>query len=216
MRLRLIVLRRGIVRPGRRVGRRAGAYLACLTHLTRLASLHEARGSGRIRPATCNLPPSTGASSGVVQMSLDLALKFVHVLSAVVAVGANVTYVIWLRLAGRDRERVLFAISGIRFLDRRLANPLYVVVLVTGVAMVLDGQYSFETGWIAAAIALYLLTAAVGIVLFAPALRRQVAAAERDTATAAYAGAASRSVTLALSTTAIVFLIVFLMVTKPF
>ncbi len=149
-------------------------------------------------------------------MSLDLALKFVHVLSAVVAVGANVTYVVWLRLAGRDRERVLFAISGIRFLDRRLANPLYVVVLVTGVAMVLDGQYSFETGWIAAAIALYLLTAAVGIVLFAPAIRRQVVEAERDTATAAYATAASRSVTLALSTTAIVFLIVFLMVTKPF
>ncbi len=149
-------------------------------------------------------------------MSFESVLKFIHVLSAIVALGANVTYVVWLRLAGRDRERILFAISGIRYLDRRLANPLYVLVFVTGVAMVLDGQYSFETGWIAAAIALYLLTAAVGIVLFAPAIRRQVAEAERDTASATYAAAAARSVTLALATTAIVFVIVFLMVGKPF
>ncbi len=149
-------------------------------------------------------------------MSFESGLKFIHVLSAVVAVGANVTYVVWLRLAGRDRERLLFAISGIRYLDRRLANPLYLVVFVTGVMMVLSGRYSFETGWIAAAIALYLLVAVVGIALFAPAIRRQVAEAERDPASAAYAAAASRSVTLALTTTAIVFVIVFLMVGKPF
>jgi uncharacterized membrane protein len=145
-----------------------------------------------------------------------LVLKLVHVLAAIVAVGANVSYGFWLRLAGRDRDRLRFAIEGIRWLDRRIANPMYVVVLVTGVVMVLAGAYSFETGWIAASIALYVLVAIVGIVLFAPATRRQLAEAERDPTSAAYAAAAARTTRLGLATTAAVFVIVALMVTKPF
>lgn len=145
-----------------------------------------------------------------------LVLKLVHVLAAVVAVGANVSYGFWLRLAGRDRDRLRFAIEGIRWLDRRIANPMYVVVLVTGVVMVLAGAYSFETGWIAASIALYVLVAIVGIVLFAPAIRRQLAEAERDPTSPAYAAAAARTTQLGLATTAAVFVIVALMVTKPF
>lgn len=149
-------------------------------------------------------------------MSLLVALKLVHLLSVIVAVGANVSYVFWLRLAGRDRDRLVFAITGIRRLDRRIANPLYIVVLVTGVLMVLNGSYSFETGWIAAAIVLYVLTAIIGIALFAPAIRRQLAEAERDTTSPAYAAAASRTTVLAVLTTAIVFAIVYLMIVKPF
>jgi uncharacterized membrane protein len=145
-----------------------------------------------------------------------LVLKLVHVLAAIVAVGANVSYGFWLRLAGRDRDRLRFAIEGIRWLDRRIANPMYVVVLVTGVVMVLAGAYSFETGWIAASIALYVLVAIVGIVLFAPAIRRQLAEAERDPTSPAYAAAAARTTQLGLATTAAVFVIVALMVTKPF
>lgn len=149
-------------------------------------------------------------------MSLVLVLKVVHVVSAIVAVGANVTYGFWLRLAGRDRERLLFAIHGVRWLDRRLANPMYVVVLVTGVLMVMSGAYSFETGWIAASIVLYILIAILGIAAFAPAIRRQLAEAERDPASPAYAAAAAQTARLGLATTAVVLVIVILMVTKPF
>lgn len=149
-------------------------------------------------------------------MSVILILKLVHVLAAIVAVGANVTYGFWLRLAGRDRERLLFAIEGVRWLDRRIANPMYGVVLVTGVLMVLAGAYSFETGWIAAAIVLYVLVAILGIAVFAPAIRRQLAEAERDPTSSAYAEAAARTTRLGLATTAIVFVIVVLMIAKPF
>lgn len=149
-------------------------------------------------------------------MSEILILKLVHVLSAIVAVGANVTYAFWLRLAGRDRERLLFAIEGIRWIDRRVANPAYGVLLVTGVLMVLAGAYSFETGWIAASLALYVLVAIAGITLFAPAVRRQLAEAERDPTSPAYAAAAARTTRLGLATTAAVLVIVVLMVTKPF
>jgi uncharacterized membrane protein len=149
-------------------------------------------------------------------MSVFLLLKVVHVLSAIVAVGANVTYAFWLRRARGDRARLIDAISGVRTLDGRFANPAYILLLITGVGMVLTGAYSFETGWIAASIALYVFTAVLGITAFAPALRRQLAEAERDPASPAYALIERRSTLLGLVTTALVVLIVVLMVTKPF
>jgi uncharacterized membrane protein len=149
-------------------------------------------------------------------MSLFIALKIVHVMAAITAVGANVTYAFWLRLAGSDRTRLLFAIEGVRRLDRLVANPAYILLLLTGVAMVLTGAYRFEDGWLAAAIALYVLTAVIGITLFAPAIRRQQAEAERDPGSPAYAAAAGRSNLLGLLTVLIVLVIVVLMVAKPF
>jgi uncharacterized membrane protein len=149
-------------------------------------------------------------------MALIPLLKLVHVLAAIVAVGANVTYAIWLRRAGRDRDRLLFVIGTIRLIDRRVANPGYLVLLTTGVLMIVGGLYSFETGWIVAAIALYVLTALLGLLAFAPAIRRQLAEAEKDPSSDAYAAAASRSSALGVLTTAIVIAIVALMVLKPF
>jgi uncharacterized membrane protein len=145
-----------------------------------------------------------------------LLVKVVHVLAAIVAVGANVTYAFWLHRAERDRERLIWSIEGVRRLDRKFANPGYIVVLISGIAMVLTGGYRFDQGWIATAIVLYVLTAILGIGAFAPAIRRQLAEAETDPASEAYAAAARRVNLLGRLTTAIVALIVFLMVTKPF
>ncbi len=148
-----------------------------------------------------------------------LALKLVHVLAAVVAVGANVTYAVWLSGAGRDRDRLVFAIDGIRRLDRRLANPGYVLLLLTGIGMVATGAYRFLTPgmhWLDVAVTLYVLTAVLGITVFAPALRQQLALARQDPSTPAYAAAARRTRWLTVATTSIVVVIVALMVTKPF
>jgi uncharacterized membrane protein len=149
-------------------------------------------------------------------VSLFVILKFLHVLPVIVAVGANLTYAFWLRAAGHDRDRLVFAITTIRRLDRVVANPAYIVILVTGVAMVMSGAYSFQTGWIAVSLVLYVSIAIFGIAAFAPALRRQLAEAERDPTSAAYAAAARRSNLYGLLATAIAVTIVFLMVTKPF
>jgi uncharacterized membrane protein len=149
-------------------------------------------------------------------MSLFIALKIVHVLAAITAVGANVTYAFWLRLAGTERERLLFAIEGVRRMDRLIANPAYILLLITGVLMVMTGAYRFEEGWLSAAIALYVITSVIGITLFAPALRRQQAEAERDPSSAAYAAAARRTNILGVLTMLIVLVIVVLMIAKPF
>jgi uncharacterized membrane protein len=145
-----------------------------------------------------------------------MLLKIVHILAAVVALGANVTYAFWLRHAGLDQSRLVFVIAGIRRLDNRLANPAYIVLLVTGILLVVTGAFSFSAGWISASFALYFATALLGIFAFAPALRRQLAEAEKDPSTEAYAAAARRSTLLGILTTAIVVVIVVLMVTKPF
>jgi uncharacterized membrane protein len=149
-------------------------------------------------------------------MSLVLLLKLIHVLAAITAVGANLTFSFWLRYAGRDRDRLVWTLHGIRRLDRRIANPAYVVVLVTGVLMVAGGVFSFQAGWIVAALAIYVAVVVVGIGLYAPALRRQIAEAEADPESVAYGTAARRSNLLGVVTTAAVLVIVWLMVTKPF
>jgi len=148
-------------------------------------------------------------------MSAFLVLKIVHVLSAIVAVGANLTYAFWLRRAGLDRDRLTWTIEGVRRLDSRVANPAYILLLVTGVLMVLTGAYSFEARWLQLAVILYVAVALLGILVFAPAVRRQAAEAERDPTSTAYADAARRSNRLGLLTTGIALLIVVLMVTKP-
>jgi uncharacterized membrane protein len=144
-----------------------------------------------------------------------LLLKLAHVASAIVAIGANVTYAIWMSRAHRDRAHLVFVIETIRFLDRRLALPAYGLVLLTGIVMVARGVYSFTTGWIAAAIGLYLVAVVVGIVAFSPTIRRQLAEARRDASSPAYAELAHRNKVLTLVTLTVVGAIVVLMVTKP-
>lgn len=149
-------------------------------------------------------------------MSIVQLLKLIHVLAAITAVGANLTYTYWLRYAGRDRDRLVWTTKGIRRLDNFIATPAYVVLGITGVLMVLAGAFSFTTGWIIVAIVLYVLMIILGIALYAPALKRQIAEAETDPTSAAYAGAAGRTNTYGVITTAVVLVIVVLMVTKPF
>jgi uncharacterized membrane protein len=149
-------------------------------------------------------------------MSAFLVLKVIHVVSAIVAVGANLTYAFWLRRAGLDRDRLTWTIDSIRRLDRRIANPGYVLLLITGVLMVLSGAYSFEARWLQLAIVLYVAVALLGILAFAPAVRRQAGEAARDPTSPAYAAAARRSNLLGLLTTGVAVGIVVLMVAKPF
>ena len=115
-----------------------------------------------------------------------------------------------------SRGHVAYAIRGVRRLDRTLANPAYSVLLVTGVLMVATGAFSYSEHWLQIAIALYVLTALLGFVVFAPAIRRQLAEAEADPSSAAYRAAAQRTTGLGLLTMAVVLVIVYLMVVKPF
>lgn len=148
-------------------------------------------------------------------MSLFVLLKIVHILSAITALGANLTYPYWLRRAGRDRERVIDAIDGISRLDRRVANPAYMLAFLSGAGMILTGAYSFTTFWVAAAIVLFVTVAVLGITVYAPAFRRQRAEAERDITSDTYTAVERRQTAIGIFVTVLVVGIVVLMVSKP-
>lgn len=149
-------------------------------------------------------------------MDWYLPLKLVHVLSAIVAVGTNVTYFVWLAsMKGRAPTQQMFALETVKKLDARLANPAYGVLPLTGVIMVLisDGL-GFTTFWIAFAIGLYILVGVIAGAFFAPSLRRQTDLAG-EAGSPAYEAAARRTRTTGLLTMLPIAGILYLMVMKP-
>ena len=147
-----------------------------------------------------------------------LPLKLVHVLSAMVAVGTNVTYFVWLAaMKDRPPAEQSFALDTIKKLDSRLANPAYGVLPLTGVIMVLvSDAWAFTTFWILFAIGLYILVGVFGGALFAPSLRRQTELVATDgSGSAAYEAAGRRTRTTGLLTMLPVTGILYLMVMKP-
>lgn len=149
-------------------------------------------------------------------MSLYLLLKTIHVLLAMVAVGANVSYAIWLQRAARDPQHLDFALRGIKFLDDRLANPAYVLLLLTGLGMILVAGIPWTTPWILSSIVLYALMAGIGLLGYTPLLRRQIAALESyGTQSQEYRTVAAQALLMGLLIVVLVLTIIFLMVTKP-
>ncbi|HEY5629735.1 MAG TPA: DUF2269 family protein [Candidatus Limnocylindrales bacterium] len=148
-------------------------------------------------------------------MQIWLVFKLIHILAVISAVGANATYQFWYSRAGRDPSRLVWVIENIRILDRRIANPSYIVALLAGIATVITGSFSFQSLWIAASIGLYVLVAIVGIAFYAPVMRRQQALAAADPTSAEYDAAARRSRMLGGLATGLVLVIVVLMVFKP-
>ena len=72
-------------------------------------------------------------------------LKWVHILLAIAAVGANITYSIWIQRGMANRASLPFALRGVRFIDSRIATPAYVLLLLTGVGMAAVAEISLTT-----------------------------------------------------------------------
>lgn len=149
-------------------------------------------------------------------MDLYPWLKALHVLLAIVAVGFNMSYGIWQARAGRDPQHMGYALRTIKFMDDRIANPAYVGLAIVGVALVLIGPYDFDDLWVAVAIGLYALLVIIGLGLYSPVLKRQIAEYETSGGqTAEFAGLSGRSRLLGAVLGLIVVAIILLMVVKP-
>jgi uncharacterized membrane protein len=143
-------------------------------------------------------------------------LKFVHILAAIVAVGFNISYAVWIIRAQRDPSHTAFALKGIKFMDDRIANPAYGVLLVTGIAMVFLIGYKITTLWIVVALILFVALIVVAARLYTPTLRSQVKLAEAgDTTSAEFSRLARRGRTVGQVLGLIVVLILAMMVFKP-
>ncbi len=111
---------------------------------------------------------------------LFTTLKFVHILLAIVAVGFNSAYGL---LIGRARKagtaELTFALRTVKFMDDYIANPCYVLLLLTGVGMVHSSPYGWSPKWIHGSMTLLVVAFVLGIGFYTPTLRKQIAALER-------------------------------------
>jgi uncharacterized membrane protein len=152
----------------------------------------------------------------LVNLSLYSLLKFVHVLLAVVAVGFNASYGIWLGRIAKEPEHAAHVLRGIKTLDDRFANPAYGLLLVLGLAMVWEAGIPISTFWIAASLLLYAVLVVVAAAGYSPALRQQLALSEAGRVDSdEYRRAARRGGLTGGLLSVIVVIIIFFMVTKP-
>jgi uncharacterized membrane protein len=144
-------------------------------------------------------------------------LKFIHILMAIIAVGFNASYAIWLRRASRAPDHQSFALRGVKILDDRFANPAYGVLLLTGLIMVLTTPgLHLTTFWVLVALILYTTTVILAAGVYTPTLRKQIEALEAEgPSSERFLALAKRSTVSGIVLGVIVVVIVFLMVTKP-
>lgn len=147
---------------------------------------------------------------------LFLLLKWIHVLAAIVAVGANITYGIWLARASRDPSVLPFTLRGVKLIDDRLANPSFGLLLLTGLSMAFVLPLPLTTPWLLTALVLYVFLVLIGLLGYSPTLRRQIQVLDSEgVASSNYQALARRGTMLGAILGVLVMVIVFLMVVKP-
>jgi uncharacterized membrane protein len=147
---------------------------------------------------------------------LLLIVKWIHVLAAIAAVGANITYGIWISRAAHAPNELPFVLRTIKVIDSRLANPCYGLLLLTGLMMAYLVPIPLTTPWLLTAIVLYVVAAFLGVFAYAPTMRDQRKHLETDGFEApGYQEAARKGTLMGVVVTVDVVLIVFLMVVKP-
>ncbi len=148
--------------------------------------------------------------------SLYLVLKFIHILAAITAVGSNITYGVWNARSHADPAHLGFALKGIKFLDDRIANPAYGVLLLTGLLMVFVGRLPITLLWIVLALILFAVLIVVAVVFYSPLLRHQIKLVDTgDTTSPEFTRLARRNQMLGPGIGLIVVLILIMMVFKP-
>lgn len=113
-------------------------------------------------------------------MTLYQILKFIHVFAAIIAVGFNFSYIVWLVKGKMEKGHLLFSLRGIKLMDDRVANPCYGVALITGFAMVYIAGYDILTlSWILYPIILFAIMGILAFGFYSPALKKQIKIVEK-------------------------------------
>jgi hypothetical protein len=148
-------------------------------------------------------------------MNWFLLLKTLHIVSAITAVGANITYGAWAARSQREPDHLAFALRGIKFIDDRIANPAYGVLLLTGLLMAIF-YLGFGHLWLLLGLGMFVLLAAIAVTVYSPALTGQIKALETDgVASQAYKSADARATAVGIFLGVVAIAVVFVMVFKP-
>jgi hypothetical protein len=141
-------------------------------------------------------------------------LVYIHILSGMIAIGFNFTYVVWIQRGKRDRDTLIFALKGVKFLDDYIANPLYIIAGISGVLMILMGKAVASWLWIA--IIIYGVVMLIAYLVYTPLLSRQIRLlAEKGMEAPEYRQIANRSNVIGAMMGMAVIIIVALKIFEP-
>jgi uncharacterized membrane protein len=143
-------------------------------------------------------------------------LKWLHVLAAIVVVGAHASYGVWIVRASNHREALPFTLRNIKLLDERVAIPAIGVQLVTGFAMAFIVRAWLSAPWLIAALVLFVVVVLTHLLAYRPVLSRMIDLLDGEgMESASYPAAAGREMRLGITMVVLMVVIVFLMVVKP-
>ena len=145
-----------------------------------------------------------------------LVLKFIHIAAAITAVGSNITYGVWNVRAQGDPAQLGFALKGIKFIDDRIANPAYGVLVVTGLLLVFVNRWPVGSLWIILALILFAALAVLAFRVYSPLLRNQIRLVDAgDTTSPEFERLSRRSAIVGPILGLLAVVILILMVFKP-
>ena len=142
-------------------------------------------------------------------------LLTLHILSALVAVGATVSYFFWMRRAILVPESRKFTLETLRFLELRMVSPAYVILFLTGLGLIDRASWGWSTPWLELSILLFIVL--MGLVgLHTRLMRRQIALTEDSSGNSSeYESAHARGRILMVAKVVVIIALVYLMVFKP-
>jgi uncharacterized membrane protein len=148
------------------------------------------------------------------------ALKFVHVLSAVVWVGGACTVQVYAFLATRTNDPLKIAsfAGDTEFVGMRIFLPASLILLVSGIFTIHDsvGAWSYSQGWVQFGLIVIALSILVGAGFLGPEAGRIGKATERDGVESHEVQARIRRIFLVSRIELVLLLVVvFDMVVKP-
>ena len=107
---------------------------------------------------------------------------WLHISAAVVGLGATFAEALLFQVALKmDPRNMPFVHRAQRAINQRLANPALLIILITGIYQVADGNWSMGDAWISATFAIVIVLGGLLGAYFIPTDKRlEVQAAERS------------------------------------
>ncbi len=143
-----------------------------------------------------------------------LSLKWLHITSACIGFGSNVTHIFWLLAANADPANAANILRLIKKIDDRLAVPAYIVTTLCGATLWLS-IWPNNTPWIVVSLVLTLVLAAMGTV-YGPFMKKWIRLTAQQPPDPQQIGALARVLTASwIGITMSVFVVLYMMIWKP-
>jgi uncharacterized membrane protein len=146
---------------------------------------------------------------------------WIHITAAVVGFGATFAEAVTFPVAMKLDKRHLPYVHKLQlFINQRLATPALVIILVTGIYQVSEGNFSFGDMWISATFLIVIVLGGLLGAYFIPTDRRLFAQVTKDLAETGepskeYLADVRREGVLGTITGILIVVALFLMVVKP-